>query len=518
MRLSFPQRVIEYLQSSFSTDLSPACFAVDADLNLLETWGDARWCGLHDLPAQTPLLEKVPCLLGMLDKQPTTLEFVSMPDGSVAHVNVIPDSENFFVVLLNAKKDHDTLQEQQQAVNELKLLHASQTRLIGRQRDLIGELVEMRAELDHRRQAAEQNSTQKGKFIAMMSHEFRTPLASIINYAELATDDNIDTNTVNKCIEAVTRSAHHLNSLVEAILDDARLDAGNVAVNNEVFELHSLLQDLAEMMAPMAAEKELSFVSLVDDQLPNLIRADEIHLRQILINVLGNAIKFTKIGGIELAATYVNPKLIISVKDSGPGISVEDQERVFGAFQRGADESASGAGLGLAISLRLAKLMGGEITLDSSPGAGCEVTIAVPVSNVADDTSPGEPILSAPPDETHAEKSVNVMVCDDDPDMIALLEFYLHRAGYSLVISTNGREAVSKTLAYQPDIVLMDCNVPEISGIDAARELRRNGFERPILAFTASKLSDLEKSEFSAYFRKPVPIQQLLAEIKARTH
>ena len=124
----------------------------------------------------------------------------------------------------------------------------------------------------------------------------------------------------------------------------------------------------------------------------------------------------------------------------------------------------------------------------------------------------------APPEESYATKAISVLVCDDDEDMLALAEYYLHRAGYGLIVSTNGAEALSKALAYEPDIVLMDCNLPGMSGIETAAKLRRSGYSNPIVALTASKLSEEDKARFTSCFRKPAPMQELLAEIKSLTH
>lgn len=517
--MNFPQEVVDYLQRNFSADTRPVCLHIDSNYRLTESWGDSKWCGFESAKIGSDMLEYAPYLFESLDVMPNLIEFISTSSGCVAHIHTIPASSGHYVVLLDAKNDHDSIQVQQQLVNELRLLHASQQRLIGRQRDLISELVEAKTELDHHRKDAERSSNSKGQFIAMMSHEFRTPLASIMNYAELASESDVSENTMHKSIEAIARSAHHLNALIEAVLDDARLDAGKIELQESDFDLHELLSDLSAMMAPMAADKELSFVCQIGETVPRRIRSDEVRLRQILINLLGNAIKFTDEGGIQLVTTYADGRLVSSVADTGPGISLEDQERVFRAFERGTRSRAeAGAGLGLTISLRLAKLMGGEISLDSTPGSGCTVAVNLPILMGRESRAESSDALSAPPEESYATKPVSVLVCDDDEDMLALAEYYLHRAGYGLIVSTNGAEAFSKILAYEPDLVLMDCNLPGISGIETATRLRQRGYSKPIVALTASKLSEDDKACFTSYFRKPAAMQELLAEIKSLTH
>ncbi|NNC77241.1 MAG: response regulator [Woeseiaceae bacterium] len=513
-----PQRIVDYLQNDFLSSSRPYCFLIDAECRLLESWGNGEWCGMGNLADGTDMLLYAPYLLGILDEAPISLSHVKTAANVDVEVHVLPDEAGYYVLLLDSQSTHDALQQKQQAVNELRLLHAQQYKLINRQRELISELVETRSELDHHRKEAERGSENKGRFIAMMSHEFRTPLASIINYSDLASEQDADKNDIQKSIEAISRSARHLTSLVEAVLDDAQLDAGQLELQECNFSLFELLDDLGAMMAPLAAEKGLSFAMQVDRDVPEFVRADEVRLRQILINLLGNAVKYTIEGGVRLTVNRNQERLIITVADTGPGISAEDQEKVFQAFERGGRKSDDGAGLGLTITLRLAKLMGGEISLDSGPGEGCTVSLHVPVIEVVEGQEAATEVLRAPAEETAATKSISILICDDDEDMIALVEHYLHRSGYGLVTSNDSSEAVSKALKFNPDLVLMDCNVPGISGVDAARLLRRQGYRNPIVALTASRLSEEEQQVFTRYFRKPAKMPELLAAIKVLTH
>jgi len=515
--MELPARVVSFLQGQFLSQARPFCFLIDKEYRLVECWGDGSWCGLADIEVDTDMREPVPFLVGLPITTPQELGFIETPGRAVVNAHVIPDGGLCYVVLLDARYEHGSIQSKQQSMNELRLMHTRQNKLIARQRDLIGELVETRSELDHHRREAERISANKSRFIAMMSHEFRTPLASIINYADLAAEEGTSSNDVQKSIETISRSARHLTSLVEAVLDDASLDAGQVELLEQDFDIVSLLSDMAAMMAPMAAEKGLSFATFVDPDLPKLVRADEVRLRQILINLLGNAVKFTVEGGVKLTATYNDGRLVVTVSDTGPGISVEDQERVFQAFERGSG-SETGAGLGLTITLRLVELMDGEVSLDSRPGEGCTVSVHVPVMASEDSPSAKAPILPTPGDDTIATKPLSILVCDDDEDMIALVEHYLHRSGYGLITSSDSSEAITKTLKYDPDLVLMDCNVPGVGGVVAAKTLRDQGYTRPIVALTASKLAGEQKAVFTHVFRKPASMQELLTEIKRLTH
>ncbi len=514
--MQLPESVSDFLQTEFVARFRPFCFLVDHDYRLVRSWGGGGWCGLGRVEPGSDMQDSAPFLVGLDLAVAQQLDFVQAPGSAVAHLHLVPDGNHCYVILLDASDEHVTLQAKQQSVNELRLLHARQHKLIERQRELISELVETRSELDHHRREAERVSASRGRFIAMMSHEFRTPLASIVNYAELASDPDASPNDVQMSIETMSRSAKHLASLVEAVLDDATLDAGQVQLVESDFDIRDLLDNVAAMMAPLAAEKGLSFAVFVDPDLPQLVRADDVRFRQVLINLLSNAVKFTIDGGVKLTTTYNDGRLVVSVSDSGPGISVEDQERVFQAFERGSGEDSHGAGLGLTITLRLVELMGGEVSLDSMPDEGCTVSVHVPMPEaVATET---DEVLPTPSQESIATKPLSVLICDDDRDMIALVEHYLHRSGYGLITSSDSAEAIDKTLKFNPDLVLMDCNVPGVGGVVAARVLRERGYVKPIVALTASKLDASERSAFTKFFRKPAPMQELLSEIKRLTH
>jgi signal transduction histidine kinase len=516
--MELPDAVVSYLQEDFLSETRPFCLLIDSRYRLVESWGDGSWCGLADIESTADIRDPAPFLVGIPLDVKQNLEFLTTPGGSTLNMHMVPKDGHCYVILLDASSDHGAIQSRQQSVNELRLMQARQHKLISRQRELISELVEAKSELDHHRREAERISENKSRFIAMMSHEFRTPLASIINYAELAMEATSNSNDTQKSIETISRSARHLTSLVEAVLDDASLDAGQVELLEYDFDILSLLNDMAAMMAPMAAEKGLSFATYVDPDMPKYIHADEVRLRQILINLLGNAVKFTHEGGVKLTATHNDGRMVVTVSDSGPGISIEDQERVFQAFERGSRRGETGAGLGLTITLRLVELMSGEVSLDSMPGEGCTVSVHIPVVARDDEMSANVPVLPTPSDDTIASKALSILICDDDEDMIALVEHYLHRSGYGLITSSDSSEAIEKALKFDPDLVLMDCNVPGVGGVVAAKVLRERGFEKPIVALTASKLSQDEKGVFTHFFRKPAPMQELLTEIKRLTH
>jgi len=227
--------------------------------------------------------------------------------------------------------------------------------------------------------------------------------------------------------------------------------------------------------------------------------------------LLGNAVKFTDEGLVNLVIDWQDGHLLATVTDNGPGIAPADQERLFRAFERGVqdDSTIEGSGLGLSISARLANIMQGRLAMDSDVGRGCTVTLRVPAA--AAERSPGEHSALAPPD-THlqARRPAVILISDDDPDMRAIHEYYLTRAGYELLMASDSRTAVDLALSEQPNLVLLDINTPGMSGVEAAQLLRREGYTAPVVALTASDASKLDPTLFTERLRKPLRMPELL--------
>ncbi|MFK8051689.1 MAG: hybrid sensor histidine kinase/response regulator [Woeseiaceae bacterium] len=514
--MSLPDQVVSYLQRRFFEWHAPVCIEIGRDDRVLRVFGEHRYAALMSVRPGDLVEDVAPVLVGQLSGGAVVLPYVGVGDDHF-EVHVLPDEDRFFVTFLDVSRDHDLLQHRQQTANEVRLMHANQEKLIIRLRNVIGELVEAKAELDHRRREAEKNTENKTRFIAMMSHEFRTPLASIINYADLALAEDADAQLVRRSNEAISRASRHLSMLVDTVLDDARIDAGQVAIEARPFSLYRLIEDLAAIMAPLAAEKGLAFEARLAEGVPDGMHADDTGIRQILINLLGNAIKYTETGAVSLDVDWRDDVLYAIVEDTGPGIPADDRERMFQPFERGQSSvgHVKGAGLGLAISLKLAGLMRGSIRVDEAARSGCRLVVELPVSGFNEERA-AAPLLPQLPEEHHATEPCIILLCDDDEDMLALAEYYMHQAGYGLMLARDGLEAVEKALAYQPDLILMDINTPRLNGADATNRLRKAGFERPIVALTASDGRYFDQAAFTAYLRKPIQMADLLSEIKSQ--
>lgn len=502
-----------YLQQTFFAEREPFCFCVDSDYRLTEWFGNAAKYGFGELQRGKPMLDDAPFILHMLSDDVALIPLAMLPGAGPVEIHIVPRPQDYAVLMLASDVAYDARQLQQQSVNENRLLQLHQQSLIRRQRDLIAELVEARSQLEQQRQKAVLADEAKGRFIAMMSHEFRTPLASIIGYAERLGEAELDGNTADDCGEAIGRAARHLSELVNSVLDEARLDAGRQTLHLRAVDIRSLIDDLAAIVAPLAGEKALSFSATVADAVPGYLELDDGCLRQVLLNLLGNAIKYTDDGSIRITLDWRHEKLVADVTDSGPGIAPEDQERMFLAFERGAEKASlvKGTGLGLAISLRLTKLMNGTLSMDSGLGQGCRITLSVPAQAAQ---IPADVSLRQPQQELLSGRPALILICDDDQDMRAIHEYYLTRAGYELLLVGDGKAALELAIERQPDLAILDINTPGLSGIDVARRLRAAGFGAPIVALTASDASRLDAGLFDERLRKPLQMEILLQTLK----
>ena len=513
--MTLPCEINSYLHSVYESKGNPFCFLIDAEYRLQQIWCEKNLPALKMPGIGDSVLDSTPFLLGALTQQVEVLPFVSTRNGHVYEVHTIPHNDQYYVVLLDVRQEHKFRQDRQQTANEVLLLHAIQEKLIVRQRELIAELIEAKSELDHRRREAERINASKNEFIATMSHEFRTPLAAIINYADRVLEDGVTPADAQKSSDAIGRVSRHLMSLIDTVLDEAKLDANRDQMTEAPFEVINLVDDMAAMLAPLAAEKSLAFAAYLEDNVPPVLLSDVVFLRQILINLLGNAIKYTDTGGVSLYVSWSQDTLNVKIEDTGAGIALEDQERIFQAFKRGvdADTSKPGVGLGLAISLDLARILQGSINIESAVGSGSTISLSLPAPAI-NNTTYSNDILPRPAADFYATRPASILVCDDDEDMRALCEHYLQRAGYSMMLAENGLKAVAKALTYNPDIILMDINTPKMNGIDATKQLRDSGFTSPILAISASDITQLDGDHFTDSLRKPFQMPELMALIK----
>jgi PAS domain S-box-containing protein len=383
-------------------------------------------------------------------------------------------------------------------------------------------------ELAEAKKDAEAANRAKSEFLANMSHEIRTPMTAIVGFAEMLLRPDQEVQDRTECIHIIRRNGQHLLELINEILDLSKIEAGQMTVERISCDLPVLFSDVISLMRPRAVAKGLAFEVSFQGPIPELIQSDPMRLRQIFVNLLGNAVKFTQSGKIELRITNdgaggPNIVLRVDVIDSGIGITSEQLERLFRPFTQG-DESITrkfgGTGLGLTISRRLAQLLRGDITVTSRPGIGTTFTLKIdggPSAGVELLQNLTEATLSATVDR---EVQVNIhlhgriLLVEDGRDNQRLLRMQLSDAGATVVSAENGQIAVDLATAEPFDLILMDMQMPIMDGYAATAELRRKGLTIPIIALTAYAMAEDRHKCLacgcSAYLSKPIDEETLL--------
>lgn len=372
---------------------------------------------------------------------------------------------------------------------------------------------------------AERANQAKSRFLANMSHEIRTPMNSIIGYSDLLACEALtlqQMDTVNR----VTNAAKSLLTLINDILDLTKIEAGQLDVETAECSLQEVLDSVQSIMKPLADEKSIDFRVLRNRDVPSRIRTDAYRLQQCLINLVTNGIKFTDHGHVRLRVSLqrdgVGHLLRYDVEDTGIGIPEEQQQNIFEAFTQ-ADESTTrkygGTGLGLTITRQLAELLGGHLSVNSTVGQGSVFSLTTSVDLPVDEGSlPGEdPVserrLPGPPQTTLAAFSGRVLVAEDVESNQRLMTMMLSKLGVDVTIADDGEDAVEKALSLPFDLVLMDIQMPRMNGYEATDRLRRQGYERPIVALTANAMRGDDQKCLEAgcdgYLAKPIDIREL---------
>jgi hypothetical protein len=373
----------------------------------------------------------------------------------------------------------------------------------------------------HALEAERRANEARGRFLANMSHELRTPMNGLLGLSEVLLHSELST-TQRDQLTVVHHSGQAMLALLNELLDLSKVESGKLTLERVEFDLHELLREQLALHQPLAGKKGLSLSLELADDVPRVVRADPLRIRQVLGNLVSNAVKFTEVGSVRVQvrvedATTDTLRLAFDVHDTGLGIAAEVLPRLFAPFEQ-ADASTTrrygGTGLGLALSQQLALAMGGRLLVSSTVGAGSVFTLVLPVSRPRESAivrvrdqlaAPAAPVEGPP-----------VLVVDDNAINLKVASALVQRAGYAVVTANSAAEALSLLEGHRFLAVLMDCHMPGIDGYEATRRIRRRpgaGAALPVIALTASTLPEDIKAcraaGMDAYLPKPTSLSAI---------
>ncbi|MFM4977930.1 ATP-binding response regulator [Aeromonas rivipollensis] len=372
--------------------------------------------------------------------------------------------------------------------------------------------------MEQAKKSAETANNAKSRYLAGLSHELRTPLNVLLGYAQLLSDDRKLDHQTREYAHILRRNGKHLSDLLEGLLEISKIEAGRLELQRVEFNLATMLDELAEMFAMEASQKGLEFKYIPCVNLPVYIAIDKQRLRQILINLLDNAVKYTREGKVTFRVTYRNQVARFSVQDTGIGLSEHDIQQIFKPFERIQTQNTraiQGTGLGLTISHALASLMGGDISCQSQPNVGSNFTLTMMMSAVESPVS--VPVLINPNITGYTGARQTILVVDDIADQRNLVSNILTPLGFNILQANGAAEALKMAENHTIHLYILDITMPEVSGWQLAIQLRQKGIRSPIMMLSAN-IHELEKSNMLAkyhndYLSKPISREQLLTKL-----
>jgi len=431
---------------------------------------------------------------------------------------------------LLATYQNSALRLWQEAEIKMVVQIGSQLGVALQQAELLTQTQRQSIELMKAKEAADAANRAKSEFLANMSHELRTPLNAILGFTQVLNRDTSLKAEHQQSIEIISRSGEHLLELINDILEMSKIEAGRVTLNENDFDLYCLLDNLSEMFKLRATSKQIQLSFQPSPQVPQYIKSDESKLRQVLINLLGNAIKFTASGSVTLRVDLTNSysgeiyeeRLLFEVTDTGAGIAPEDFDKLFTAFGQTTSglKSGTGTGLGLSISQKFVQLMGGKITVDSQLGLGSKFSFEIP-ANVVESSQVQKPqiekkrIIGLAPNQPN----YRILVVEDKFTNRLLLVNILTSLGFEVREAEDGEKALALWETWAPQLIWMDMRMPVMNGYEATKRIKEhpNGQQTKIIALTASAFEEDRQLILSLgcddFLRKPFREEELLGKM-----
>jgi two-component system, sensor histidine kinase len=422
----------------------------------------------------------------------------------------VPDDGGGHLVLADTHDGGRELRERQQAANELALASVEKSRTIR-------ELKRARAELEARTRALDEAQRFQKRLVDTLSHDLRTPLTSIMGYAGLLEPYLKDSMPLKRALGAIQRNAMYLKALAENLLEMAGDANGDLVLFPRQFDLAALAVEIEDMIRPMTEGKGLALTVTAESSVEGLPCLDDIKLRQILVNLLSNAVRYTRQGRVSAELQFDGQRLSMVVADTGIGIAPEYQQRVFEPLNRGAQQGKDGAGLGLWIVRQLVQRMGGEISLQSVPGVGTRIAVSLPEAPT--ETPVDKPGIAEEAPPVHLANR-RVLVVDDDPDICQLLLWSLRETGYEPEALPDAEQAVERVRAEAPGMVIVDVELGTRSGLALTQELRLAGYKGTIVVFSGAVDTRIRQSAHragaDAFLPKPLDLKRMLEWLRSQ--
>ncbi|MDN2663390.1 ATP-binding protein [Psychromonas sp. 14N.309.X.WAT.B.A12] len=368
------------------------------------------------------------------------------------------------------------------------------------------------------KEVAESANQAKSRYLAALSHELRTPLNVLLGYAQLLLRDQALPPKQQETIAIIRRNGQHLADLIESLLEISKIEAGRVTLQRDEFNLKAILQQLVDMFQMQASKKGIKFNYISSPNLPDYVATDKQRFRQILINLISNAIKFTAQGSVTFKVTYRSEVANFSVIDTGAGIALHDQEIIFKPFEQirhSQSQSTGGTGLGLTISRSLAELMGGEITLNSQLGQGSTFNFRLMLFKLHKD--PKEPELTKSEAIGYDGPIQSILVVDDNLNQRELMTDLLSPIGFNILLAEDAEQGYQQLQQQKVDLILMDVQMPNINGWQMVKTLREQHYHMPVLMLSANardaEYNQQAEGYHDGYIAKPLNLDALLGKI-----
>jgi len=506
--------VQQHINQQLFEKLELAYFCVDQSMRIVDASENLKSYGYDEVVVGANADDCVDFMFGLDANTELDLPMIESPSGKKVSVSLLPRDTLLTVLISNATIQADQRQLLQQKANENELL-------VEQQIILMKQLEAASQMLEQKNVQLEEASRLQTSFLSGVSHEFRTPLTSIIGYTNLVKQaiESANSGKDNTAaialkpedkvehLRAVQRSSKHLLSLVENLLDHGKLDSDEIVVRPRATDLAELFNDVELLLKPLSDAKHIDLIVELQFEQPMMVVTDDSRLRQCLINLLGNAIKFTDTGSVRLNALLSDDFLKIDVTDTGPGISDEDLSKIRLPFWQAADTGKAGTGLGLTITERIIELMGGELEISSILGQGTKVDFEIPAPQLEACIDP-EPVVEP------ATGEAKILLAEDDYDIADLIVMMLSERGYQVTHVDNGELALEALENERFDFTLMDIHMPLMTGYEVLAELQKRDIKMPVAIMSASAVeADRAKAEQLGcfdYLIKPVEIDDII--------